>query len=51
MANAALALVAAGVTSDIAEGILRATASIDEGHALRALDVLILESHRRLEES
>ena len=39
--NAAAALVAAGVTDDLADGLARAAASVDEGRAEAALDRLI----------
>ncbi len=39
--NAGVALVAAGIASDIKEGILRAAEAIDSGQALQVLDQLI----------
>jgi anthranilate phosphoribosyltransferase len=42
--NAAAGLVVAGVVETIEDGVVLATASIDEGHASRTLDRWILES-------
>jgi anthranilate phosphoribosyltransferase len=47
--NAAAALVVAGAASDLVEGLTLATASIDQGRALLALETLISESCRQAE--
>ncbi|WP_200907315.1 anthranilate phosphoribosyltransferase, partial [Ardenticatena maritima] len=44
--NAAAALVAGGVASDVREGVERAAESVDSGAALRTLDALIAFSQR-----
>jgi len=44
--NAAAALVAAGAVADLAEGVARARASIDSGHALECLERLVVTSQR-----
>jgi anthranilate phosphoribosyltransferase len=42
--NAAAALVVADIAADLADGLARAFASIDEGHAAAALDALVRTS-------
>jgi len=42
--NAAAGLVVAGITESMEEGIVKATSSIDEGHAARVLDRWVHES-------
>lgn len=46
--NAAAALVVADIAIDIADGLVKAAASIDSGGALHALDSLILRSNQLL---
>jgi anthranilate phosphoribosyltransferase len=47
--NAAAALVVVGAVADLPSGLAEAAASIDEGHAARALELLIAESGRQAE--
>jgi anthranilate phosphoribosyltransferase len=47
--NAAAALVVAGRAVDLPTGLVQAAVSIDEGHAAKALDLLIAESGRQAE--
>lgn len=44
--NASAALLAAGVVSDLAEGVVRARESIDSGNALEVLDRLVATTQR-----
>jgi anthranilate phosphoribosyltransferase len=48
--NAAAALVVAGIADDFADGLARAFASIDDGHAAAALDALVRTSVAAREE-
>jgi anthranilate phosphoribosyltransferase len=47
--NAAAALVVVGAAADLPTGLEQAAVSIDDGHAERALDLLIVESSRQAE--